>query len=121
MTGSVSGIGSQTINPFQPSPWGVAPLGTQSFGSLAQGGAPFQQSALQLLQQLTYLQQQQLQQIQQLLVLIPYQLQQALQQIPYVVAQQLQQLQHSTPNPWSSYTAGPFGQQFFPSQSGQVM
>jgi hypothetical protein len=119
MTGSVPGFGWPTINP------------SQSFGSFAPVGAPFQQPALQILQhvpqqlqhlqQLTYLQQQQLQQIQQLLVLVPHQLQQAIQQIAYVVSQQLQQLQHSTPQAWTGYTAGPFGQQFFPSQTGQVM
>jgi hypothetical protein len=120
MTGSVPGFGGPTINPAQGVPWSVAPL-AQSFGSFAPAGTPFQPPVLQHLQQLTYLQQQQLQQIQQLLVLVPHQLQQAIQQIAYVVSQQLQQLQHSTPQTWTGYTAAPFGQQFFPSQPGQVM
>ena len=118
MTGSVPGFGWPTINPAQGAPWSGASL-PQSFGSF--GTLQHVPQQLQHLQQLTYLQQQQLQQIQQLLVLVPHQLQQAIQQIAYVVSQQLQQLQHSTSQPWSGYTSGPFGQQFFPSQPGQVM
>jgi ABC-type transporter Mla subunit MlaD len=116
MVGSAYGFGSPTINPLQPTPWGLSPYshGSQTIGPASptiQQTLAFIQSLpqqLQSLQQLTYQQQQQLQQIQQLLAFLPHQLQQAVQQIAYLTSHQL--FQHASAPPSVGHVGAlPFG------------